>query len=343
MIRIPSLLPRRRAAALLIGMLAAGACADPSGGAERRAASHPMPLTREAPEPERIGAFEFRGAVELSGDPAVGGLSGLAITDGGRQFVAVEDVGRVVLGRLRHENGRLVGVADLRVKGLPGIGPRHGRARENDSEEIVALPDGGWLISFEGRHRILRYPPGFDGEPTPLPLAVGMADLPLNGGMEALTRLPDGRLLALAEGPDDGVPERRAWISRVPLKGAGDWGALTYRAAPGFRPTGATALPNGDVLVLERYFSMLGGLAARIARVPGTALVPGAVVEGEELARIQPPLLLDNYEGIAAVPGPAGETLVYVVSDDNFNTTLQRTYLLLLALPDRPLAQAPGR
>ncbi|WP_431860367.1 esterase-like activity of phytase family protein [Azospirillum sp.] len=342
MIRIPSsLFRRRRVAALLVGVLAA--CADPSGGAERRAVSRPVPLTREAPGPERVGAFEFRGAVELSGDPAVGGLSGLAITDGGRQFVAVEDVGRVVLGRLRHENGRLVGVADLRVKGLPGIGPRHGRARENDSEEIVALPDGGWLISFEGRHRILRYPPGFDGEPTSLPLAEGMADLPLNGGMEALTRLPDGRLLALAEGPDNGVPERQAWISRVPLKGSGDWGALTYRAAPGFRPTGATALPNGDVLVLERYFSILGGLAARIVRVPGAALVPGAVIEGEELARIQPPLLLDNYEGIAAVPGPAGETLVYVVSDDNFNTTLQRTYLLMLALPDRPLAQAPGR
>lgn len=330
-LRSPS--PRRAAAAaLVLGLFAATACADPSGGGPA-SASRPVPLLRDAPEPERLGAFLFRGAVEVTGGPEVGGLSGLAITDGGRQFVAIEDVGRVVFGRLRHQDGRLVGVDDLMVKPLPGIGQRQGRAREDDSEEVVALPDGGWLVSFEGHHRILRYPPGFAGEPVALPLAAGMAELPLNGGLEALTRLSDGRLLALAEGADDGVPERRAWIGRVPLKGPDDWAALTYRAAPGFRPTGAAALPDGGVLVLERYFTILGGPAARIVRIAAGALVPGAVIDGEELARIQPPLLTDNYEGIAVTPGTAGETLVYVVSDDNFNTTVQRTYLLMLALP----------
>jgi len=342
MIRIPLSPPwRRRATALLFGVLAAAACADASGSAERPLGSRTVPLTRDGAEPERIGAFRFRGAVEVVGGSGAGGLSGLAITDGGRRFAAVSDVGTVLFGRLDHENGRLVGVGDLTTKRLPGLGPRQGRMRENDSEEIVALPDGGWLVAFEGRHRILRYPPGFSGEGTALPTPPGVEGLPLNGGMEALARLPDGRLLALAEGPDNGVRERPAWISRVPPKDPGDWAALTYRAAPGFRPTGATGLPNGDVLVLERYFSMLGGLAARIVLVRSGALLPGAVVEGEELARLEPPLLTDNYEGIAAVPGAAGETLVYVVSDNNFNTTLQRTYLLMLALPDRPLARAP--
>ncbi|WP_448188405.1 esterase-like activity of phytase family protein [Azospirillum sp. sgz301742] len=325
----------------------AGACAGPSPGVEW--SSRPVPLQHDDAQRDRVGAFVFRGAVEVvNGGPGVGGLSGLAITDGGRQFVAISDVGAVVFGRLHHDGGRLVGVSDLTVRPLAGIGPRHGRAREDDSEEIVALPDGGWLVSFEGHHRILRYPPDFGrsgGAPVELPLAPGMAELPLNSGLEAVTRLHDGRLLAFAEGPDNGVPERSAWIGGPLLKGPGDWGpgdwsAFTYRAAPGFRPTGATVLPDGDVLVLERFFSLLGGVKARIARVARADLKPGAVVDGEELARLEPPLLTDNYEGIAAVPGAAGETLVYVVSDDNFSA-LQRTYLLMLALPDRKVARAP--
>ena len=325
------------AAALLFGVLVAGACADPSAGVER--ASRPVPLARDEPERDRLGAFAFRGAVEVAGGAGIGGLSGLAITDGGRRLTAVSDVGAVVRGRLHHANGRLTGIGELAVTPLPGIPRRHGMARENDSEDIVALPDGGWLVPFEGRHRILRYPPGF-GEPTGLPLAPGMAELPLNGGLEALTRLRDGRLLAFAEGRHDGLAERTAWIAATPLKGPEDWSAFTYRAAPGYRTTGAAVLPDGDVLVLERRASLLSGLGARIARVALADIRPGATVQGEELARLEAPLLTDNYEGIAAVPGADGETLVYVVSDDNFNG-FQRTYLLMLALPDRRVARAP--
>lgn len=337
--------PFRSAVVLLLGILATGACADPSRGVEWT--SRPVPLHRDDPQLDRIGAFAFRGAVEVTGPgPGVGGLSGLAVTDGGRQFVAVSDVGAVVLGRLHHAGGRLAGVSDLTVKPLAGIPPRRGLGRENDSEEIVALPDGGWLVSFEGRHRILRYPPDFGqsgGAPVELPLAPGMAGLPLNGGLEALTRLRDGRLLAFAEGLNDGLAERPAWIGGPPLKAPGDWSALTYRAAPGFRPTSAAVLPDGDALVLERHFTPLTGVKARIVRVALADLKPGATVQGEELALLEPPLLTDNYEGIAAVPGVGGETLVYVVSDDNFSA-LQRTYLLMLALPDRPdrkVARAP--
>lgn len=339
----PSFRPwRRRAAVLLLGVLAAGACAAPSPGVEWT--SRPVPLTLDDPQRDRLGAFAFRGAVEVVGaGDGVGGLSGLAITHDGRQFVAVSDVGAVVLGRLHHEGGRLAGVSDLTVKPLAGISRRHGLARENDSEEIVALPDGGWLVPFEGHHRILRYPSDFGragGAPVELPLPPGVAGLPLNGGLETLTRLHDGRLLAIAEGPDNGVAERLAWIGGPLLTAPGDWSGFTYRAAPGFRPTSATVLPDGDVLVLERFFSLLGGVKGRIARVALADLRPGAVVEGEELARLEPPLLTDNYEGIAAVPGAGGETLVYVVSDDNFNA-VQRTYLLMLALPDRKLVRVP--
>jgi hypothetical protein len=66
----------------------------------------------------------------------------------------------------------------------------------------------------------------------------------------------------------------------------------------------------------------------RIVRVPGSAIQPGARLQGEELAHIQPPLTFDNFEGITARVGPHGEVLIYVISDDNY-FFLQRTLLLV--------------
>jgi hypothetical protein len=51
------------------------------------------------------------------------------------------------------------------------------------------------------------------------------------------------------------------------------------------------------------------------------------------VAEFAPPLTLDNYEGIDALPSRGGEVHVYLVSDDNFNPAQrQRTLLLKFAL-----------
>ena len=60
-------------------------------------------------------------------------------------------------------------------------------------------------------------------------------------------------------------------------------------------------------------------------------LQPGATVHAEELARLASPYTVDNLEGLAATKGPRGETLLWLVSDDNFNP-FQRTLLLLFEL-----------
>jgi hypothetical protein len=49
------------------------------------------------------------------------------------------------------------------------------------------------------------------------------------------------------------------------------------------------------------------------------------------IARLEGSLTVDNMEGIDSRQGPGGETLVYVLSDDNANP-LQRTYLLMFQL-----------
>jgi hypothetical protein len=62
--------------------------------------------------------------------------------------------------------------------------------------------------------------------------------------------------------------------------------------------------------------------------------------ETHEIARLEAPLTLDNLEGVDVRRDPAGDTLVYVISDDNncakgpgqTRPGLQRTLLLLFAL-----------
>ena len=90
-------------------------------------------------------------------------------------------------------------------------------------------------------------------------------------------------------------------------------------------------LPNGDILVLTRHYTVLGGARVRLERLPAAAIDAGTTLQGTLLARFRHPLTVDNFEGVAAVQGEDGATLVYILSDDNFNF-FQRTLLLLFRL-----------
>ena len=52
-----------------------------------------------------------------------------------------------------------------------------------------------------------------------------------------------------------------------------------------------------------------------------------------ELGELAPPMVADNFEGITVRRGRRGETLIYVVSDENFHS-LQRTLLLMFSLAE---------
>ena len=87
------------------------------------------------------------------------------------------------------------------------------------------------------------------------------------------------------------------------------------------------------MILVERFFSVVGGLHIRIARLSAGDLQPGALVEGEELASFrEPPRDVDNFEAIAAREGPGGQTLIYLLADDNFNAGLQDTLLFVFQL-----------
>ena len=192
------------------------------------------------------------------------------------------------------------------------------------------LADGALVVGFERNHRLWRYPAApnpLAGHPTAIPVPAALRSLRSNSGIEALATLADGALLAIAEG------RKEESTSPAFLWRGGAWSELVYPRLPGFRPTGATTLPGGDLLVIERSFNIFDGVAIRLQRFAAATIRAGATLRGTTLAVLRPPLTLDNMEGVAARRSASGETLLYLISDDNFRAG-QRTLLLMFALEE---------
>lgn len=181
-------------------------------------------------------------------------------------------------------------------------------------------------MAFERRHRLLRYAaPGAAAtavETLPAPWPAGLAP---NAGVEALALGADGALLALTERPAAGGAG--GWLAAP--GGGGD--SFAYPADAFFRPTAAARLPGGGFLILERGYARAIGAKARVMRM--AAPRAGAAAAPREIARLEAPLAVDNFEGIDAWRTPNGDIAVLIVSDDNFNPR-QRTLLMLFALTE---------
>lgn len=294
-------------------------------------------LNPEKPGEIRAGKLEFRAGLVLSSDAAAfGGLSGLTLSPDGNELTAVSDYGDFLRARLvLDRKGRLQGLANARIVRLRGVDGRKlslrlGK-RDEDAEAVERLPDGGFLVSFEVRHRILRYDE-LTQQPRLFAIPPGIEEAPSNGGLEAITPLPDGRILILSEQyrTDNKSGDYIGWLLDADGKSLG----RVYWPGTGiYRPTDLAALPNGDVLLLQRRFTVIGGAGARLSRIPAARIKAGGRLIDEELAQLLPPMTVDNFEGLAVHRDPEGGWWIYMLSDDNFNP-LQRTLLLQFHLDD---------
>jgi hypothetical protein len=332
---------RRRVALVGAGLLAVATLAGPAARAADRYAvaltASPIALDPDHPDRTTAGRLTYRGGLVLQSDDArFGGWSDLRVSADGSHMLALSDHGFWLTASLGYDKGRLAGAADARLGPLIDMSGARVLGPESDSEGMAVRPDGAIYISFERDHRIWLYPaaePPFSIPPRRIPTPARLATAPYNGGIEALAWLSGGSLLALVEELRD-KGENVGWIGDA---SGTAWHELHYRnGGPHFAPTGLTELPPGapnagDVLVLERKFTMFSGRAARIVRLPRASIRPGADLTGEELARLATPLNVDNFEGISAIPGPDGTARLYIISDDNY-TFLQRTLLFMFEM-----------
>lgn len=293
----------------------------------------PVPFNADDPDLKTAGKLKFRGGIHLyAEDPAFGGLSALGISPDGKRMVALSDRGRRFSARLVYDQaGNLAGLRDTELATMAGLdgAPLSSKA-DGDVESMSPGVEGEIIVAFERRHRLWRYLPGVT-VPEPLPGPDEMQDLPFNNGIEALTLLADGSLLALAEG----IPGRKQTVGWISDREG--WSVLTYPTPEGYRVTGAATMPGGDVLVLERFFTPRGINRILLKRISAAAIKPGNRLAGTVLARLRPPLTVDNFEGIEVRKNPAGKIFVYLLSDDNFNRDPengQRTLLMMFELTE---------
>jgi len=295
--------------------------------------STPIPLHLVDPTLDRVGQLRYLGGLSLRAeDERFGGLSGLLVSADGRSLVAVSDMGDWFEIQVSYdEEGRLAGasgVASGRLRDT--MEAPVGDKRDADAESIARLADGSILVGFEMGHRLWRYsgasPLLKAAEPYQAPERLNEA--PQNLGVEALVALEDGRVLVLTEGVSAGPGLLRGWIGAP-----GDWAPLAYRRRGRPRPTDATRLPNGDVVVLERGFTESEGPEIRLRRLAAAEIEAGALLDGEVIAEMRPLLNVDNFEGLDNRVDEKGNVLLYLLSDDNFSER-QRTLLLLFALEE---------
>ena len=109
---------------------------------------------------------------------------------------------------------------------------------------------------------------------------------------------------------------------------------FSIKASDEFWITDATFLENGDLVILERRFGWSIGLDMRIRRFDGSKIAPGATLDGEVLMQASLTDGIDNMEGISAWTNGRGQTVLSVISDDNFKS-FQRTILLEFVLNEK--------
>ena len=283
----------------------------------------------------RFGSLEYRsGLILTSPFRGFGGLSGIRLDPKGERFIAISDKGSWFTGRIVYRGREMIGLDDVEAAPLLGPDGKPITSRGWFDSESIALDGSFVYVGLERVNQVLRYDfsKGFiraHGEVVPLPPAA--RKLPFNKGLEALVVVPRelplaGTLIALSERGLDANGNLIAF-----LVGGKTPGQFSVHRTDNFDISDAVLLPSGDLLILERKFSWLGGIGIRIRRIALAQVGPGALVDGPTIFNADLGNEVDNMEGIDAHVTAQGDTVLTLISDDNFSL-IQRNLLLQFTL-----------
>ena len=202
-----------------------------------------------------------------------------------------------------------------------------------DVESLTEL-GGHFYIGIERVEQILRFDirrGGLLAHGEPIAVPADFKTFVFNKSLECLTAAPAnsaiaGNLIVIAEQSLDAAGNHRSFLLK---DGAAQRFSVTR--SDDFDVTDCTILSPSDLLLVERRYSPARGVAMRIRRIPLAAIKEGSLVDGKVLIEADLAYQIDNMEGIAVHRNAAGETVVTLVSDDNFSV-IQRNLLLQFVL-----------
>lgn len=291
-------------------------------------------------EERRFGDLLFRsGLVLTSSDDAFGGISGWWRSPDGGRFVGVTDQAQWLTGSVNYAGGRLAGLAEVAVSPILGEDGRPLRRSRSYDTEALAMADGIAYVGIERVHEVRRFEWARDGVAARgirIEVPAEAARAPDNASIEAVAVAPAGHplagaVLAVAENarPRASAPTR-GWV----LTGPARFGFDVARSDD-FDITDAAFLGTGELLLLERRYSRQRGVACRMRRVAPDAIREGPTINGPVIFEVDDRFEIDNMEAVALHRDETGETVLTLLSDDNFSPA-QRTLMLEFALrPER--------
>ena len=288
------------------------------------------------PSRTQFGAFEFRGGLQLTSPYRhFGGFSGLHVEPDGARFLSVSDRGRWLRGRIVYQSGRPAGIVDAEMAPILGADGQPLAVRGWYDTESLTIDRGIAYVGIERVNRIVRFDfarQGVLARAEVVPAPPGISHLPYNKGLEALAFAPRnsklaGALIGFSERGLDADGNLKAFL----IGGAAP-GEFSVKRRDDFDISDSVILPpSGDVLLLERRFSWFTGIAMRLRRIAISDIAPRALVDGTDLLFADLGYQIDNMEGLSIHVDTNGDTVLTLISDDNFSI-LQRTVLLQFKL-----------
>ena len=280
----------------------------------------------------RFGPLEFVGGLSMtSSGRHFGALSGIAFSTPGADFVGVADTGFWFHGRIERDGeGRPSGISGFRMQPMVDAEGREIEGKHDSDAESIDLAGTRVTASFERAHRIVEFEltDAGIGEPgRSLDFLVPRNELRQNRGFETVATSPResplaGARVAVTEKSLDARGDLFAAVLEGPQKGV-----FTVARSGEFDVTDGAFLPDGDLLLLERKFSMATGVEMRLRRIAGASIRKGARVDGEVLMEANMAYQIDNMEGLAVWRRDDGAVMLSLVSDDNHSILQRNLYL----------------
>lgn len=286
----------------------------------------------------RFGPLEFVGGLELTSTSSlVGAMSAFRFLSPGTDFIGVADTGYWFFGSiLRDADGRPAGVGNFRMQQMFDRKGRLSDHKWDVDAEGLAVRDGVATVGFERDHRVARFriDPG-DMKPAfkELDFLVPAHELRQNRGFETVAIAPprgqrEGAVVVVSEKSLD----KKGNIFAAVIEGPGK-GVFTVRRNGEFDITDGAFLADGDMLLLERSFSMATGIKMRLRRIRGEDIAKGKLADGPVLFEANMLYQIDNMEGLDVWTREDGAQMVSLISDDN-GSMFQRNLYLEFVLHD---------
>lgn len=295
----------------------------------------PIHLNREDPKQKTVGRLEFLAGWKMSSEnSAFGGFSAmLAMPD--NRFFLLSDAGDLAGFTLNERTNK---AERPFIAPLPDGPPKKNEfAKQNwDAESIAHDPSTGqFWVGFEHQHNIWRYGRAFARKESAMAIEA-MQKWPANGGAEALLRLEDGRFLIFSESARADDDSYHALIAHGDPSIAGTAiDSFSYAPPARFNITDAALIPGNKALMLHRRFTPLGGVSAILSIANLADVAPGKTLRSKPIATLKSPNRVDNMEALA-VTREEENIIIWIASDDNFNSFQETLFLKFRLLVDQP-------